>query len=570
MDNIIWILKYIRVNKLLFLLTILLLIIESGLYIYAIRLQQTLIDSVIIEEKYHMLVTSILFIAICYIAYSVLYVLNPFLQSKIFGFVKEKLTHQSLNHMTQLPIETIENERTGRFVNHLTNEVTTASGIVGYDLLELIRNFSLFTITSIFMIQASKWLFLLLILLSSFYYFFGTYFAKRRKKVMKEIHQEKNELVVFLTESVSSIKDVIMNNNQKWLTNRYTAVFQNFYNSVLKDGKLLIKQIITQEFFSSCAYILVLGMGAYLIFQDQITIGTLVVIYQLTTELINSLQRCCNGAIELYGKTAVIERVRTQISDQTVECETEDDLVHIYQIEFQNVTYCYKGADTPIINNLSLLLPAGKKIAFVGLSGSGKSTITYLLNCFYQPTSGKIKINNVDINKHTVDSVREKINVVFQDPYIFNDTLRNNILMGECIDEQELNKICKLMYISPILNSLPYGLDTVIGERGTTLSGGEKQRIALARALIRNSEVLILDEATSALDNSMEKNVQKNIDYIRKGKTTIIIAHRLSTIKNSDMICVLNNGQIMNIDSHQGLLNNSNLYRKLISAETAS
>jgi ABC-type multidrug transport system fused ATPase/permease subunit len=570
MDNMKWLLSRVKTNKLIYSITVLLLTLESGIYIYAIRLQQTLIDSVIIGEKYHLFFSSILAISICYITFSILYVLNPFLQAKIYGYVKKVLTEQSLNHLSYVPVESIENERSGRFLNHLTNEVSNVSSIVGHDMLELVRNFSLLIITSFFMIRVNEWMFIALVLLSAFYYFFGTYFSKRRKKIMREIQIEKNELVVFLTETVSSTKDVIVNNNQTWLTNRYQSVFNKFYNSVLKDGKLLVKQIITQEFFSSCAYVFVLGISAYLIILNEITIGMLVVTYQLTTELIDSSQKCCNGAIDLYGKTAVVERVRTMISNKTNN--SVGNAIHspIYTLELENVTYSYQSSNVPVINDLSLVIPTGKKIAFVGLSGSGKSTITYLLNRFYQPDSGRIMINRNDINSYNIGCVREKINVVFQDPYIFNDTIRNNILMGENIDDQKLIEICKLTHIYGLVQSLPDGFDTYLGERGTTLSGGEKQRIALARSLIKNSEVLILDEATSALDYNTEKVIQKNIDSFRSGKTTIVIAHRLSTIKDADMICVLKDGQIIQVDSHYELLSSSKLYKSLVAAETAS
>ena len=225
--------------------------------------------------------------------------------------------------------------------------------------------------------------------------------------------------------------------------------------------------------------------------------------------------------------------------------QTKNLIIKKGSIEIQNVNFAYN--DKKVLNNLSLIIPAGKKIALVGLSGSGKSTIINLILRFFDPNQGKILIDNQDISLFSLNSLRQNISLVTQETTLFNDTIESNIRYGKLDASSEEVKIAiKKAEANEFIDGLPNGLDTVIGESGIKLSGGQRQRIAIARALLKNAPILLLDEATSSLDNITEKEVQRSINHLMKNRTSLIIAHRLSTIEDADLIYIVDNGKGIN------------------------
>lgn len=215
----------------------------------------------------------------------------------------------------------------------------------------------------------------------------------------------------------------------------------------------------------------------------------------------------------------------------------------IESIKLRDVTFSYSPNSTPTLNNLSIDFPIGKKIALVGESGSGKSTIAQLLIRSYSPDKGELSINDVPVTCYG-NQYTDKISVVFQQPHFIPSSIKENLIFDKEYNQSDIENVCKQMLCHDFIEGFPNQYETQVGERGTTLSGGQKQRLALSRAIIKNTEILILDEATSALDTETEFRVQKNIDKLRKGKTTIIIAHRISTILNADIIYALDKGNV--------------------------
>ena len=234
------------------------------------------------------------------------------------------------------------------------------------------------------------------------------------------------------------------------------------------------------------------------------------------------------------------------------------EMNNVGEIKFSNVYFEYEK-DIPVLKNFNLSVANNETIALVGNSGGGKSTVVNLIPRFYDVTSGSIYINGVDIRDYKLESLRNNISFVFQDNYLFSGTIRENILMGKPnASEEELLNAIKLAHLDEFLGSLPEGIDTVVGERGASLSGGQRQRVAIARALIKNAPIVILDEATSALDNESEAIVQKALDNLMQNRTVFVIAHRLSTIHNADRIAVLNEGELVELGTHNELINIEN------------
>ena len=260
-------------------------------------------------------------------------------------------------------------------------------------------------------------------------------------------------------------------------------------------------------------------------------------------------------------------RFKQKLVGSQTPCELEDVKNLLGDIEFKNVSFSY-GTRGRAIKNVSLKIPAGKKVAFVGLSGSGKSTLLKLFMKFYKYEEGGIFINDKEIAEYSNDSYRSRIGYVPQESLLFSGTIKENICWG-CFGArmQQISDVSQMAQASEFINLLPDKFDTIVGEHGATLSGGERQRIALARILIRNPDIIILDEATASLDSISEQKIMETIYQTIKNRTVIMVAHRLSTIKNADVILVMNNGEIIETGTHEELLNISPIYQDVYNTQ---
>lgn len=301
----------------------------------------------------------------------------------------------------------------------------------------------------------------------------------------------------------------------------------------------------------------VLGFGTYLINIGYMTAGgfasfvtSLLLLYKPVKTLGNTLTNLQNLFVAL-GRVFELFDLDSEIKN----CENPIEMKDLNSsIEFKNVVFEYVE-NLPVLNNISLKVSKNETIALVGNSGGGKSTIVNLLPRFYDIKSGSIEIDNINIKNYSLDSLRSNISMVFQDNFLFSGTIKENIMMGNPnASNEELEKVIEYAHLQDVLNELPEGINTILGERGVTLSGGQRQRVAIARAMLRNSPIVILDEATSALDNESEAIVQKAMDNLMQNKTVFIIAHRLSTIKNADRIAVINDGELVELGSHDELM----------------
>ena len=320
-------------------------------------------------------------------------------------------------------------------------------------------------------------------------------------------------------------------------------------------------------FIASIGIACVLHYGTQLIISGEMTAGSfasfvtsLLLLYKPMKTLggtLTSLQ----GIFVSFGRVFELFDIKPEIYDKPNAIELKDVTS---SIDFENVCFEYEQ-DRPVLNNINLHVNKGETIALVGNSGGGKSTLVNLLPRFYDVKSGAIKFDGIDIRDITLESLRHHISIVFQDNFLFTGTIRDNIMLGNPdATEEMLNAAVKSAHLEEVIDSMPDGLDTMLGERGTSLSGGQRQRVAIARAMVRQSPIVILDEATSALDNKSEAVVQKALDALMRNKTVFVIAHRLSTIRNADKIAVINEGHLVELGSHDELINKENGQYKLL------
>ena len=317
----------------------------------------------------------------------------------------------------------------------------------------------------------------------------------------------------------------------------------------------------------SCGIGAVIGLGSYLIVQGKLTAGQFVSFITALIMLYTPIKGLGNNAKSMTTCLCAMERVVAKLDKKSGIIDKPDAINFPDfkdKITFENINFEYKK-DKPVLKNISFEVPKGETIALVGNSGGGKTTIVNLLPRFYKLKKGAIKIDGISINDIKLNDLRAHIAIVFQDNFLFEGTIRDNILLGKLdATEAELHNAIKNSYLEDFINSLENGLDTQIGERGVLLSGGQKQRIGIARAFLKNAPILILDEATSALDNQAEHIVQQAIDNLMKDRTVFVIAHRLSTIQNANRIAVINQGYLTELGTHEELLKIPNGdYKKL-------
>src|SRR5436309_8321822 len=314
-------------------------------------------------------------------------------------------------------------------------------------------------------------------------------------------------------------------------------------------------------------HLVVLAIGAYLATKGQITIGTFVTFESAFWEVSYNIAHVMHFIPVSISAAAAVRHMQELLDEPTRSADRPGapDLPRVtHDITFDRVTFQYEGSQTPVLDNLSLRLDVGKRIAIVGPSGSGKSTLLNLILRIYVPDEGRVTIDGVDIRKVTRESLRRSMAVVFQENMLFNMSIRENIRLGkEGATDQEVEQAARRAEIHRYIMSLPQKYDTSVGERGDTLSGGQRQRIAIARAIVRNPSVLLLDEATSALDQTTEAAINKTLMKLAEGRTMIFSTHRLTSVVDMDEIIVISGGRAIERGSHAELLAKNGVYRKL-------
>ena len=361
--------------------------------------------------------------------------------------------------------------------------------------------------------------------------------------------------------------------------NLYDYQRKRFHDTLKQVFKLGIKMVQRtgmmsplMHFIVSLGIALVIWTGSYLIVHQAITAGNFVSFITALIMLYNPIKSIGNNYNNVQMSLLAMERIFEQLErvPSIHNCANPIMLNGVKdQIDYKNVSFSYVK-NKPVLKNINLSIKVGQTVAFVGNSGGGKTTLVNLLPRFYDVKSGEVQIDGVDIRQYDLNSLRDKIAIVFQDNFLFDGSIRDNILLGkEDATEEEISYAVRSACLEEFISSLEKGLDTQIGERGVLLSGGQKQRIAIARAFIKNAPIVILDEATSALDNKSEAVVQQAIDNLMKDRTVLIIAHRLSTVRNADRIVVVNYGEIVEEGTHEELIAKENgvyssLYRSQI------
>ena len=395
-------------------------------------------------------------------------------------------------------------------------------------------------------------------------------FNKKMKNVNRKIYSQLGEFNAGLENSLSGIRVVKAFANEEFEKKIFEGMIQNYRKNKLAFYK-------TMATSSSFNYVLMrlitltsLVFGAYFTIKGELTTGELVGFVLLANTFVKPIERI-NTMVEMYPKGfAGFKRFNEELARRPAIVDSPNAKVAPHfngNIHYDNVSFEYNDG-RPVLENINLEIKAGEMVAFVGPSGAGKTTLINLLPRFYDTTKGSISIDGVNIKDYTLSSLRGQIGTVQQDVFLFNGTIRENVLYGKLdTSDEEVERAIEAAKLKEVIEEFPEGLETPIGERGVKLSGGQKQRLSIARIFLKNPSILILDEATSALDTQTEQFIQNSFDELSKGRTTLVIAHRLATIKNVDRIIVVTPNGIVEQGTHKELLEKNGHYAELYYAQ---
>jgi ATP-binding cassette subfamily B protein len=516
-------------------------------------------------------------------------------------------------HMQQMSLRFFTNTQVGELMSRLNNDVIGAQRAITGTVITLISNMVSLVATLVVMFTLEWRLTLLGIAILPLFVFP----ARRVGSVLRGIARkgmEANARMNAMMNETLNISGALLSK----IFGRYSTNQERFIQRASEVRDIGVRQaVIGRWFFLALSIVGAIGtafvfwMGGYFVLQGVFTIGTIVAFSAYLRELYGPLMAMTNARVDFVTSMVSFERV-FEVIDLPIEITDRPDAIELTEVEgrvcFEDVSFSYMDANStsvgleevrrfsrhaatvPLIvkkpkengdveeslvgesegeirwalENVRFEVHPGEVAALVGPSGAGKTTITYLLPRLYDPTAGSIKIDGHDLREITIDSLSQHIGMVTQETYLFNDTLRNNLLYAnpDATDE-ELEAACRAANIHDFIETLPDGYDTLVGERGYRLSGGEKQRVAIARVILKDPQVLILDEATSHLDSESEALIQQAMEVVMKGRTSIVIAHRLSTIMDADLILVMEEGQLVEQGRHHELLEQAGLYARL-------
>ncbi|HCX0860299.1 TPA: SAV1866 family putative multidrug efflux ABC transporter [Staphylococcus aureus] len=487
--------------------------------------------------------------------------------NKILYDIRKKL----YNHLQALSARFYANNQVGQVISRVINDVEQTKDFIltglmniWLDCITIIIALSIMFFLDVKLTLAALFIFPFYIL--TVYVFFG-----RLRKLTRERSQALAEVQGFLHERVQGISVVksfaIEDNEAKNFDKKNT----NFLTRALKHTRWNAYSFAAINTVTDIGPIIVIGVGAYLAISGSITVGTLAAFVGYLELLFGPLRRLVASFTTLTQSFASMDRVFQLIDeDYDIKNGVGAQPIEIKQgrIDIDHVSFQYNDNEAPILKDINLSIEKGETVAFVGMSGDGKSTLINLIPRFYDVTSGQILIDGHNIKDFLTGSLRNQIGLVQQDNILFSDTVKENILLGRpTATDEEVVEAAKMANAHDFIMNLPQGYDTEVGERGVKLSGGQKQRLSIARIFLNNPPILILDEATSALDLESESIIQEALDVLSKDRTTLIVAHRLSTITHADKIVVIENGHIVETGTHRELMSKQGAYEHLYSIQ---
>lgn len=550
----------------LVLIGLLLIVISKAASFVAPLSLKYLMDDIIPNKDLHFLEILVSLVILAILVQAVTSFLLTRIVSVQAQFMISELRAQVQKKILSLPIRFFDNTKSGELVSRIMTDVEGVRNLIGTGLVQLVGGTVTAVVSLILLVRISPGMtFFTLIPLAIF-----ALIALKAFKIIRPIFRNRGkinaEVTGRLTETLGGIR-VIKGFNAELQEH---AVFEDgvfrLYQNVRKSLTATALMTSSSTFLLGLATTGIMGLGGYKIMMDQLTVGEFLTFTFLLGLMVAPIVQMSNIGSQLTEALAGLDRTE-EIMQMQPEADEKERTIALEGVKgdvvFDNVSFAYEE-NNEVLHSISFQVKAGQVVALVGSSGSGKSTIAGLAASFLIPHSGKVTIDGADLSKVALNTYRKHLGVVLQDDFLFEGSIRENILFPRPnATEEELQQAVKSAYVDEFTDRFEVGLDTVIGERGIKLSGGQRQRIAIARAILANPRILILDEATSNLDTESEGLIQKSLATLTEGRTTFVIAHRLSTIRKADQILVIESGRIVESGTHESLIASEGRYYNL-------
>ena len=535
------------------------------------NLTDTITEGVLTGINFDKIKSIGIFLLTVYIISGILTFLTGFIMATTANKLAKKLRTNISQKINKLPLRYYDTHSFGDVLSRVTNDVDTIGMSISHSLGTFVHAVALL-LSSVVMMFYTNWMMALTAILTSLIGFiFMFLILSKSQKYFNERQVDLGNLNGHIEEMYSGYNVVKVYNGKKKSIETFKKLNEKLFNCSRKSQFLSGLMQPIMNFIGNLSYVVVCILGAVLVKNDVITFGVIVAFIVYVRLFTSPLQQIAQGLTNLQSAAAASERVFEFLEEENMPNESGKNKklsseVVKGNIEFEHVKFGY-NSDKLIIKDFSAKAKSGQKIAIVGPTGAGKTTLVNLLMKFYEINSGDIKIEGVSINDLTRENVHDLFVMVLQDTWLFNGTIRENIVYNkENVSDEEVLKACKTVGLEHFIKSLPYGLDTVLMDNDS-ISAGQKQLLTIARAMIEDAPFLILDEATSNVDTRTEELVQKAMDKLTEGRTSFIIAHRLSTIKNADLILVINEGNIIEQGNHEELLAKNGFYADLYNSQ---
>ena len=479
--------------------------------------------------------------------------------------VRKAIQVDMMKNLIKADTETIETKHSGKFITNLINDVNFMTGLVSVGILNLLKDsLTLIGLLSVMIYQNWK-LSIIAIIMIPLASFFARLLGKRVSKVTIQTMDIASVLNTHLLEIFRNHKLIKIFQKETYETSRANNALEQLKNKGKKLAIIYARSSPIMEFLTGIMIAILIYYSGNLISSGEIAVNNFFSFLAAMMLAYQPVRTLATLNLTINQGIAAAKRILPVI-DQKHKISEDENLSGLNisdgTINFEKVNFSYNSSSRTILNDINLNIKGGEMTSLVGHSGAGKSTILNLIPRFYDCTNGDIKIDNQSIREKRLSSLRKNVSLVSQETTLFDDTILNNIKYANLnASDQEIKEAAKLSFSEEFIDLLPNKYNTLIGENGIRLSGGEKQRLSIARAFLKNSKIILLDEATSSLDSETEKKIQNALSFLTKGKTTLVIAHRLSTILNSNKIYVIDNGKVVAEGDHTKLLNNSEIYK---------
>lgn len=512
-----------------------------------------------------------IFLAIIYILSALFTYIESISMTVVANKFAKNLREKISIKINKLPLKYFDKNKIGDVLSRVTNDVDTVSQTLNNSLASFVSALTLFIGTIIMMFVTNSLMAITAIISSLFGFIFMFIILSKSQKYFIERQKELGNLNANIEEIYSNIAVVKKYNAKEETRTNFNKINDKLFNSTRKSGFLSGLMPPMMMFVGNFGYVCVCIVGALLVINNKISFGVIVAFISYVRLFTSPLSQIAQTMSSFQQTAAASERVFELLDEEEMEKETNKKILEkekvIGKLEFNDVCFTYDGNNTPTIKDFSVKIKPGQKVALVGPTGSGKTTMVNLLMKFYDINSGDIKIDDIKIKDLKRENVHDLFTMVLQDTWLFEGTIKENIIYNrKNITLEEVKKACKIVGMDHFIKTLPNGYDSYLNEE-TNVSEGQRQLLTIARALIKETPFLILDEATSNVDTRTEELISKAMDVLTKGKTSFIIAHRLSTIKNADLIIVMKDGEILEKGKHDELLKQNGFYAELYNSQ---